>query len=203
MNTHLAQLIERAPALAVCVPSLERSFDTIRDCFRAGGKLLVCGNGGSAADAEHIAGELLKAFLKKRPLSGAVRQKLGPVADKLQGAFPVIPLTGFLSLRTAFANDCEDEYLFAQLVFALGKPGDVLLGISTSGNAGNVCHALDVAAKLDLRTIALTGGNGGRARALAETSICAPATRVHLIQEQHLPIYHCLSLMLEDEFFAE
>jgi D-sedoheptulose 7-phosphate isomerase len=204
VNKHLGALLSRAPALDVCRGEITKAFEVMRDSFRSGGKLLLCGNGGSAADAEHMAGELLKGFLKKRPLSAERSAKLGSaVASHLQGALPAIPLGSFLSLRTAFANDCDAEYIYAQLVYALGRPGDVLLGISTSGNAQNVCHALEIAANSGMRTILLTGANGGTARNVAELSICAPATEVHLIQEQHLPIYHCLSLMLEDEFFGD
>ncbi len=198
----LAELVERAPALSCCVEEIRRAYEILRGSFAAGGKLLLCGNGGSGADAEHWAGELLKGFLSRRPIQGAQREKLGPaLADALQGGLPAIPLTGFLSLRTAWQNDCEPDFVYAQLVHALGRPGDVLVGISTSGNAKNVAHALETAAKSGLRTVVLTGEGGGLAARLAEVAIRVPAREVHRIQELHLPVYHTLCLLLEDEFF--
>lgn len=174
----------------------------MRDTIAGGGKLLLCGNGGSGADAEHWAGELLKGFLSKRPLGCEERERLGEqLASNLQGGIPAIPLTGFLSLSTAWQNDCDPAYIYAQLVYALGKPGDLLVGISTSGNAVNVGHALEVASRIGLRTVALTGAGGGRAAALAQVTIKVPAQEVHLIQELHLPVYHTLCLMLEEEFY--
>ena len=174
----------------------------MRDTIAGGGKLLLCGNGGSGADAEHWAGELLKGFLSKRPLGNAERERLGEeLASNLQGGIPAIPLTGFVSLRTAWLNDCDPDYLYAQLVYALGKPGDLLVGISTSGNAGNVGHALEVAAHNGLKTVALTGSGGGRAAELAQVAIKVPAQEVHFVQELHLPVYHTLCLMLEEAFF--
>ena len=201
-SLHLVRLFERAPALRVCEDSLLHAFVLLKGCFRAGGKLLICGNGGSASDADHWAGELLKGFLSRRSLETELSDRLGPdLAAKLQGSLPVIPLSGFPALRSAFANDCDDTYGYAPLVLGLGKPGDVLVGISTSGNAENVCHAMATARALGLSTVALTGGKGGKISHLSDIAIVAPAREVYLIQEQHLPIYHCLSLMLEDEFF--
>lgn len=198
----MQNLLQRCPALKVCEPSILAAFSLLRDCFRSGGKVLICGNGGSASDAEHWAGELLKGFLSKRPLPSELRDKLGAdLSSRLQGSLAVIPLTGFPALRTAFANDCDDAYGYAQLVLGLARPGDVLVGISTSGNAANVCHAFETARGLGVGTLALTGGTGGKLSALTDLAIIVPATEVYLIQEMHLPIYHCLSLMLEDEFF--
>lgn len=204
MNPRLSHLLERAPGLSCCIEAIQEVYSAMRETFEAGGKLLLCGNGGSGADAEHWAGELLKGFLSRRPLGGAMREALGPeLASHLQGGLPAISLTGFLSLRTAWQNDCEPDYVYAQLVYALGRPGDMLVGISTSGNARNVAHALETARKLGLKTAALTGAGGGRAGKIAELSIRVPASEVHLIQEQHLPVYHTLCLMLEDHFFPE
>ncbi|HEY5895296.1 MAG TPA: SIS domain-containing protein [Chthoniobacterales bacterium] len=203
MNPHLDQLLSRIPSLAVCIPAIENAFSTLSNAFRSGKKLFLCGNGGSAADAEHWAGELLKGFLSPRRITGELRTKLGDtLADKLQGGLPVVPLTGFLAFQSAFANDCDSQFAYAQLVLALGQPGDVLIGISTSGNSPNVCHAIEAANALGLRTIALSGNTGGRMAQIADNSIIAPSKTVYLIQELHLPIYHCLSLMLEDEFFG-
>ena len=181
---------------------IQAVFHSLRDSIRSGGKVLLCGNGGSGADAEHWAGELLKGFGHKRPLGCEDQQKLGAeLAAQLQGALPVIPITGFLGLRTAWQNDCDPNYVYAQLVYGLGRPGDVLVGISTSGNSKNVCLALETACKLGLQTVALTGATGGRAAQIAGLSIRVPSCETYLIQEYHLPVYHTLCLMLEDEFF--
>jgi D-sedoheptulose 7-phosphate isomerase len=202
-NPQLDHLVSRLPALEPCSPNIFQAFETIRDCIRAGGKVLICGNGGSAADAEHWAGELLKGFKSKRPLDKETRAKFPPeLADKLQGAIPMIPLTGFLSLSTAFSNDVDPHLIFAQLVYGLGKSGDVLVGISTSGNAANVGSAVEVANALGLKTIALTGEAGGKLKELSNIAIRVPARETYLVQELHLPVYHCLCLMLEDEFFG-
>jgi D-sedoheptulose 7-phosphate isomerase len=202
MNPHIEKLMQRRPELATCRRDVEQTFEVMRDCFRSGGKLLLCGNGGSAADAEHWAGELLKGFSRKRPLSHAEQETLSAeLGLKLQGALPVIPLTGFVALSTAFANDVDPDLIFAQLVWALGRPGDVLIGISTSGNARNVAAAMETAKARGMSRIGLSGRTGGRLDPLCEVCIKAPADETYLIQEFHLPIYHCLSLMLEDEFF--
>jgi D-sedoheptulose 7-phosphate isomerase len=204
MHPHIAQLIQRLPALEICAEQIEGAFSVMRDSYTGGGKLLLAGNGGSGADAEHWAGELLKGFLSKRRLGEIEREKMGDaLADKLQGGLPAIPLTGFTALRTAWLNDCDPHYLYAQLVYALGRPGDVLVGISTSGNSKNVCHALDTAKKAGIKTIGLTGAGGGRVFEIADLTIRVPADRVHIIQEYHLPVYHTLCLMLEDAFFPE
>ena len=202
MNSHINKLLQRCPELAECRGEIEKSFAILCDCFRSGGNLLLCGNGGSAADAEHWAGELLKGFGQKRPLSQAEKQGLPEsLGLKLQGALPVIPLTGFVSLSTAFANDVDPDLIFAQLVWGLARPGDVLVGISTSGNARNVCAAMEAAKARGVRRVGLSGRTGGRLNPLCEVCIKAPSDETYLIQEFHLPIYHCLCLMLEDEFF--
>ncbi|MFO1450907.1 MAG: SIS domain-containing protein [Opitutaceae bacterium] len=200
---HLAQLIQRLPELAACRDSIAEAFTTLQRSFRTGHKVLLCGNGGSAADADHWAGELLKGFSHPRPLSASERRGLPPaVARRLQGALPAIPLTGFPAATTAFGNDVDPELAFAQLTSALGRKGDVLVAISTSGNARNVGHAVSVARARGLHTIALTGANGGRLHRLCDTSIRVPARETPRVQEYHLPVYHCLSLMLEDAFFV-
>lgn len=203
MSRHLEQLGQRHPALKECAADIQTAFEMIRDSFRQGGTLLICGNGGSAADAEHWAGELLKGFESKRPLSGEERQGLRPeLAQQLQGAMRAIPLTGFLSLRTAYNNDVNPKLEFAQLVWALGRPGDVLVGISTSGNSESVLFAVETARAKGLKTIGLSGLTGGKLRAEADLCLRVPASRTLEVQEYHLPIYHVLCLMLEDEFFG-
>ena len=202
MNPHLTDLLTRRPELNPCQDEINKIFLAICHSLRKGGKLLLCGNGGSAADAEHWAGELLKGFVKKRSLTQREKVVLPEsLRDKLQGALPAIPLTGFPSFSTAFANDVDPHLTFAQLVWGLGKPGDVLIGISTSGNALNVCAAMEVAKAKEVVRIGLTGQGGGNLLALTDHCLRVPAIETYHIQELHLPIYHCLSLMLEDEFF--
>lgn len=204
MNIHLANLVERRPELRPCLPDIERAADAMIASYRGGGKLLLCGNGGSAADADHCAGELLKGFARKRRITGTRRTELGEeLADQLQGALPAIPLGGFAATATAWANDCRSEYLYAQLVHGLGRPGDVLLAFSTSGNAKNVGYGVETANRTGLMSIGLTGATGGRLKDLAQICIRVPAHETYLIQELHLPIYHCLCLTVEDAFFAE
>jgi D-sedoheptulose 7-phosphate isomerase len=194
----LCDLVRRHPSLDMCRDDLWSVARMLLCCFDGGGKLLLCGNGGSAADAEHIAGELLKGFLSRRPLSEELRARLGEeAASVLQMAFPAIPLTGFLALRTAFANDCRPEWVFAQLVLALGRPGDALLCISTSGNAENVLHAARTARALGLRVIGLTGRTGGALFGLCDLCLRVPADATHEVQELHLPLYHALCMLLE------
>jgi D-sedoheptulose 7-phosphate isomerase len=203
MPSHLNNLIERYSALEACRSDIQRAFDLLATTFLKDGKLLLCGNGGSASDSEHWAGEMLKGFAHSRPLSPSMRQGLpSEMAARLQWAFPVIPLTGFPSLATAFSNDVAPEYVFAQLVLALGRPGDVLAALSTSGNSANVCSAAEVARARNLFVLALTGATGGKLKDLADICICVPATLTPHVQEFHLPIYHCLSLMLEEAFVA-
>jgi D-sedoheptulose 7-phosphate isomerase len=203
MNSHINNLSKRFPQLGASCPDVEKAFAIMSGCFRNGGKLLLCGNGGSAADAEHWAGELLKGFTHTRPLSQTGKHGLPPeLASKLQGALPAIPLTGFLSLTTAFGNDVVPHLAFAQLVWGLGRPGDVLVGLSTSGNARNVCAAMEAAKARGLRRVGLSGRTGGRLNSLCDLCIKVPEDETSLIQELHLPIYHCLSLMLEEEFFG-
>lgn len=202
-SKHLTALLERRPELAVAAPDVQQAYATLRKCFRAGGKLLLCGNGGSAADADHWAGELLKSFCADRRLSKKVRAGLRPaIASKLEGALPAIPLTAFPAAITAFGNDVDPHLAYAQLTFALGRRGDVLVAISTSGNAKNVCAAAEVGRARGMKVIALTGASGGKLKPLADVCVCAPTNETYRAQEYHLPIYHCLSLMLEEEFFG-
>ena len=202
-SAHLARLIKRLPELAACEGTIAEAYAALHDCFKSGGKILLCGNGGSAADADHWAGELLKGFCKMRPLPGKDRKKLpSHLARHLQGALPAIPLTNFTALGSAFLNDVDGNLVYAQLTSALGRRGDALVALSTSGNAANVCYAVQTARARGLRTVALTGAGGGRLRGLADICIRVPARETYRAQEYHLPIYHCLSLMLEDAFFS-
>jgi D-sedoheptulose 7-phosphate isomerase len=204
VSAHLEALVARAPELAPLRTDIADAFVMLEETLSQGGKLLLCGNGGSAADADHWAGELLKGFKHLRPLPVPARAGLpAPLAAALQGALPAIPLTGFPALASAFGNDVEPEFVYAQLTHALGKPGDVWIGLSTSGNAANVCAAAQVARARGLSTLGLTGASGGKLAPLCDLCLRVPATETYRVQELHLPIYHCLSLMLEDAFFAE
>jgi phosphoheptose isomerase len=208
--TRMEELVSRYPELVQCETEIRSAFEILRDAFGQGRKLLVCGNGGSAADAEHIVGELMKGYLLKRSLPDDVRTKLlaldppagAYLADHLQGALPAISLVSQSSLISAISNDTASDMVFAQQVYGYGREGDVLLGLSTSGNARNVIRALQVARALGLRTIGLTGVSGGMLKALCEVCICVPAENTAAIQERHLPIYHTLCAMLEEEFFS-
>jgi D-sedoheptulose 7-phosphate isomerase len=204
MHTRIQTLIQNHPDLEGCVPQIEEAFAMLRDSYAAGGTLLLCGNGGSASDADHISGELLKGFQSKRPLTPEQRAAVGDdLADRLQQGLPALPLPNFTSLATAYMNDVDPQMIFAQLVMALGRPGDVLLAISTSGNAENVGNALRVARGRGLKTLGLTGETGGSMLPLCDLAIRVPSTETFRIQEYHLPVYHGLCLMLEDHFFGE
>jgi D-sedoheptulose 7-phosphate isomerase len=202
MNPHLDALLKRCPELSALEKDILAAYDMLHHCLLGGGKFLLCGNGGSAADCEHWAGELLKGFKSKRPLSADDQKALGPeIGPKLQGAIPAIPLTGFPGLATAFTNDVDPLLVYAQLTWGLGRPGDVLIGISTSGNAVNVGHAARTARAMGVKVLGLTGTTGGALKPLCDLCLCAPSTETYRIQEFHLPIYHCLCLMLEDSHF--
>ncbi len=204
MSTLLKDCIRRYPILAPCEESIQMSFDYLMGVYTRGGKLLIAGNGGSAADADHISGELLKGFKQKRPLSQGWRDKLGhEIADNLQGALPTIPLSTFNALNTAYANDCNPHYIFAQLTWGLGMTGDALLSISTSGNSKNVLLATQVAKAKGMHTIGLTGATGGELKDMCDICICVPETETFKIQELHLPVYHILCLMLEEALFPQ
>lgn len=208
--TILDTLLTRYPDLAPCQAGIAQAFQLLASSFRGGGKLLVCGNGGSAADSEHIVGELMKGYMLRRPIPADVRAKLlaanpsnaAYLADHLQGALPAISLVSQSSLLSAFANDVAADMGYAQQVYGYGRAGDSVWGISTSGNARNVIHALQVAQALGLRTIGLTGRTGGALLPFCDVAICVPSDITPDIQERHLAIYHALCLMLEQEFFA-
>jgi D-sedoheptulose 7-phosphate isomerase len=210
MNNHINTLIGRYPSLAVCKASIQTAYDTMKQAYCNGRKLLVCGNGGSAADSEHIVGELMKEFKLKREVyknqAEAMKQidpELGDIlARHLQGALTAIALTGHSSLTTAFMNDSNPELIFAQQVNGYGKPGDVFLGISTSGNSRNVLFAAVAAKAKGLKVIGLTGQKPCKLAQLADVCIQVPETETYKIQELHLPVYHCLCMMLEEHFFG-
>jgi D-sedoheptulose 7-phosphate isomerase len=202
-------LLLRYPTLAVCRREIAAAEDTLLACFRAGGKLLLCGNGGSAADCDHIAGELGKAFLKKRPIPEERRAamaercpEVAPLLDRLEDALPAIPLTSLTALLTAYGNDREAELGFAQATLSLGKAGDILLAISTSGNSKNVLATAKVARSLGMRVIALTGEGGGALGAFADITLAVPERETFKVQELHLPLYHYLCAAVERRLFG-
>ncbi len=203
-NLHLQQLIANYPELEFLRSNIQRAVGILSGALRSDGKVMLCGNGGSAADCEHWAGELMKGFKKQRPLAAGERAGLSPeLAQQLQGGLAVIPLTGFPGLSTAFANDIAPHLTFAQLVHVLGRAGDVLVAISTSGNSKNILAAIEVARARDIQVIGLSGQDGGAMRDQCYQCLCVPAVETYRIQEYHLPVYHCISLMLEDDFFPE
>ena len=210
MNNHINTLIVRYPSLAVCKASIQTAYDTMKQAYCNGRKLLVCGNGGSAADSEHIVGELMKEFKLKREVyknQAEAMKQIDPergdiLAKHLQGALPAIALTGHSSLTTAFMNDSNPELIFAQQVNGYGKVGDVFLGISTSGNSRNVLFAAVAAKAKGLKVIGLTGQKNCKLARLADVCIQVPETETYKIQELHLPVYHCLCMMLEEYFYG-
>lgn len=209
MKERLALLLKRYPALQGCENELEAAFELLVAAYQSGNKLLICGNGGSAADSEHMVAELMKGFLKRRPIPAVHATQLeqigGPagqaIASRLQGTLAAISLPSQISLVTAIANDLDYDMIFAQQVYGLGRAGDVLLAISTSGNSKNVSNAVLVAKAFGLKSIVLTGRAGGELAPLADVSIKVPSDNVAEIQELHLPVYHWLSTELEETFF--
>ena len=203
-------LLERYPALKDCRDQIIAAYEVMEACYHGGGKILVAGNGGSAADAEHIVGELMKGFRLARKVNPAYARKLveadpelgAVLAENLQGALPAIALDGHLALSTAYMNDCEPLLCFAQQVNGFGNAGDIFLGISTSGNSRNVMYAATVARAKGMKVLGLTGAEDSRLSAFADVCIQVPERETYKVQELHLPVYHCLCLMLEKHFFS-
>ncbi|NMA18597.1 MAG: SIS domain-containing protein [Clostridiaceae bacterium] len=207
---HIHLLIERYPALEAQRQAIEQAYLVIEVCYQNGGKLLIAGNGGSAADAEHIVGELMKSFVLKRKLDQSFVDKLievdaemgNTLSENLQGALPAIALVGHFALSTAYMNDCDPLLCFAQQVYGYGRAGDVFVGISTSGNSKNVLYAAIVAKAKGMKVVGLTGAKESKLSVLADVCIKAPSTETYKVQEYHLPIYHALCLMIEERFFG-
>lgn len=208
---HIDLMISRYPVLDGIKQEIIEAYLIMEECYEHDGKLLIAGNGGSAADSEHIAGELMKRFKVPRPVSSAFAEKLIEVDSKrgrslarnLECTLMAIPLVAHEALTTAYINDVDGLDIFAQQLFGFGRQGDVFLGISTSGNSQNVMSATVVARALGIKVIGLTGAKGGDLGAIADAVIKVPETETYMIQELHLPIYHCWCLMLEDRFFGE
>ena len=207
---HIKLLIERYPILEAAKNDIISTFEIMAQSYEKGGKLLIAGNGGSAADAEHIVGELMKNFVLERPLDDEFIELLNLTSDEfgkilsknLQKALPAIALSGHMSLTTAYMNDCEPLLCFAQQVNGYGNEGDVFLGISTSGNSKNVLYAAVVARAKKMKVVGLTGAQENKLSEFADVCIKVPQTNTYMVQELHLPIYHCLCLMLEEYFFG-
>lgn len=203
--TELALLTAHYPELKDCTPDITSAFHVISDCYRSNGLIMTCGNGGSAADSSHIVGELMKGFKKKRALTAKQRERIealfpregARLADTLQRAIPAISLVDQCVLSSAFMNDVNPEMIYAQQVFGYGKEGDILIALSTSGHSPNVVNACKIAKVFGIKTIALTGREGGCLKDICDVVICAPAYEAYRIQEYHLPIYHTICSMLE------
>lgn len=211
IRRHITVLCERYPVLKIMENEIAEAYFLLEKAYKNGGKLLVAGNGGSAADAEHIVGELMKGFkLPRKPHADFAEklikenEELGVVlAENLQGALPAIALDGHPALSTAYMNDCEPLLCFAQQVNGYGKEGDVFLGISTSGNSKNILYAAVTAHAKGMKVIGLTGEKDSKLEQISDVCIKVPQMETYMIQELHLPVYHCLCLMLEEEFFGK
>lgn len=207
---YLAELSERYPVLKQAESHIRAAYEVLREAYENGGKLLIAGNGGSCSDAEHIVGELMKGFVKRRLVSEEMAKKLESVdpergkrlAGQLQQGLAAIALTGHPALSTAFLNDVDGEMTYAQQVIGFGKEGDVLLGITTSGNSENIMYAAVAAKAKGMKVIGLTGRDGGKLKEICDAAIIVPEEETYRIQELHLPVYHALCLMLEEHFFV-
>ncbi len=205
-------LYERYPALAVCRDDIEAAKDALIRCFAGGGKLLVCGNGGSCADSEHIVGELMKGFLSRRPVGAELTERLirtgtepeeaERIVSRMQGALPALSLPSQTALLTAFTNDVGAETAYAQMVYGYGRPGDVLLCLSTSGNSPNIAAAARVAKAMGLVTLAMTGEAESTLSRLCDIAVRVPERETYRVQELHLPVYHYLCSEAERHFFG-
>lgn len=210
LEKHIDLLIERYPVLEICKEDIISGYELLEECYTNGGKLLIAGNGGSAADAEHIAGELMKRFKTPRPIPNELKErliKIDPVrgenlSKNLERPLMAIPLVAHEALTTAYINDVDGLGVFAQQLYGFGKKNDVFLGISTSGNSQNVMSATVVARALGIKVLGLTGELGGELNMVSNVCVKVPETETYRIQELHLPVYHCWCLMLEDHFFG-
>ena len=210
-EAHLERLIKRYPELNSTRNDILKAFLIMETTYEHGGKVLIAGNGGSAADSEHFAGELMKRFIIPRPIKNEFAAKLASI-DKIRGeklsqqlerGLTAIPLVAHESLSTAFINDVGGDGLFAQQLLGFGRPGDAFLAISTSGNSENILSAAVVAKSLDINTIGLTGSTGGTLASFSDVCVKVPADETYMIQEYHLPVYHCWAMMLEEHFFKK
>lgn len=211
LQKHIDLLMKRYPVLETCKEEIIGGYELMEACYKNGGKLLIAGNGGSAADSEHIAGELMKRFKTPRSIPEDLKKKLIEIdsirgknlSKNLERPLMAIPLVAHEALTTAYINDVDGLGVFAQQLYGFGKEGDVFLGITTSGNSQNVMSATVVARALGIKVLGLTGENGGELSQVANVCVKVPETETYMVQELHLPVYHCWCLMLEDEFFGK
>lgn len=211
LENHITLLLERYPALTAIKKSIIEAYFFMEECYGVGGKLLIAGNGGSAADSEHIAGELMKRFKVPRPVTCEFAEKLKKIdpvrgnvlSKKLERSLTAIPLVAHEAFTTAYINDVDGISVFAQQLLGFARSGDVFLGISTSGNSENIINAAVVAKALGIKVIGLTGAEGGELAKVSDVTVRVPEVETYMIQELHLPIYHCWCLMLEDYFFGK
>ena len=204
----MKELLERYPTLAACEADIAAARDALIACYEKGGKVLLAGNGGSCADCDHIVGELMKGFLKKRPLSAEKKAEMtaryavdGEILSALQAGLPAVSLPHIAGLNSAFCNDVDPELIYAQSVLGLGKSGDVLIALSTSGNAKNVAAAVAVAKSLGMTVVGMTGAKGGKLREMADITVAVPECETFKVQELHLPVYHYICAAVEAHFF--
>lgn len=205
----IENLIRRYPSLATCRHEVGKAGETWVECYQNEGKLLVCGNGGSASDSDHIVGELMKSFSKKRPVTPEFKKNLlegsgergAILASKLERGLAAISLNAHGGLISAISNDIGGDFIFAQQVLGYGRKNDVLLAISTSGNSVNVVDACITAKAMGMKVVGLLGETGGKIKSLCDVAVCVPATDTAAVQEFHLPIYHALCIMVEETFF--
>ena len=211
LQKHIDLLMKRYPVLETCKEEIIGGYELMEACYKNGGKLLIAGNGGSAADSEHIAGELMKRFKTSRSIPEDLKKKLIEIdsirgknlSKNLERPLMAIPLVAHEALTTAYINDVDGLGVFAQQLYGFGKEGDVFLGITTSGNSQNVMSATVVARALGIKVLGLTGENGGELSQVANVCVKVPETETYMVQELHLPVYHCWCLMLEDKFFGK
>ena len=197
----MEELLSRSSKLAECRDSIKKALDLMIDTYKNGGKVLVCGNGGSAADCEHIVGELMKGFLEKREVTdNRISEDL---RKNLQGALPAISLPSQSAILSAFINDVEPDMMYAQLVYGYAKENDLVIGISTSGNSKNIVNAIEVARCMGVKTLSLTGRNESKLSDISDVAICVPETETYKVQELHLPVYHYLCAEVEKEMFKK
>jgi D-sedoheptulose 7-phosphate isomerase len=209
-NIHLKELVERYPQLSQVESEIAKAAECLITCFQKGGKLLICGNGGSSSDSDHIVGELMKGFEQKRRLTQKMKDELMAIdpergkylSEKLQQGLPAISLAAHSALITAVANDTDSDLIFAQQVTGYGNTGDVLIGISTSGNSQNIVDAIITAKSNGMIVIGLTGENGGKMRSYCDILINVPGTRTAFVQELHFPVYHALCMIVENAIFG-
>lgn len=196
----MKELLERYPCLSVCREDIEKASRLICNTYKNGGKVLVCGNGGSAADSEHIVGELMKGFLKKREVTDdRIPESL---RKNMQGSLPAISLPSQCAVLSAFANDVDPDMMYAQLVYGYAEKNDLVIGISTSGNSKNVVNAVEVAKCMGIKTLSLTGEKESRLSELSDITVKVPETQTYRVQEVHLPVYHYLCAYVENFMFS-